>query len=222
MAKRPNKVIGFLVLIAIIAVPIIVLNQLGIGKAEIEAFVEQLGIWVPVGLFFLRFTSVVIPALPGTAYSALAGALLGFGPGMVVVCLSDFLSCSLSFWLASRFGRDFVSNLVGQRFMAKVDKFSKKNFENNFFLMAAVMMTSFFDFAAYGAGLARTPWKKFLPALVISILVSNPPFVALGSGLFDKGIGPFSSGKLVAWLALLSIFALTLVTGLIRRKAKAN
>jgi len=219
VSKRPNKFIGFLVLIAIVAVPIIVLRQLGIGKEEIRVFVEQLGAWVPVGLFFLRFTSVVIPALPGTAYSALAGALLGFVPGMMVVCLSDFLSCSLSFWLASRFGRDFVSNLVGQRFMARVDKFSQKNFENNFFLMAAVMMTSFFDFAAYGAGLARTPWHKFLPALVISILVSNPPFVALGTGLFADGVGPFSSGKAVAWVALLGIFGLTLITGLVRRRA---
>ena len=212
MQKRPNRVMGFAILAAIVAVPIIVLNQLGIGKEEIQAFVEQLGVWAPIGLFVLRFTSVVIPALPGTAYSVLAGSLLGFWPGMAVVCLSDFCSCSLSFWLASRFGRSFVSRLVGERFMARVDSFSQKNLENNFFLMSAFMMTSFFDFVAYGVGLAQASWKKFLPALVISIAVSNPPFVALGAGLL-------SGGRAMAVIALLSIFGLTLITGLIRRRA---
>ena len=222
MNKRTNRVLGFVALIAIVAIPVIVLNQLGIGRAEIRDFVERLGVWAPVGLFCLRFTSVVIPALPGTAYSILAGGLLGFGKGMVVVCLSDFLSCSLSFWLASRFGRGFIRRLVGDRFMTKVDKFSQRNLENNFFLLSALMMTSFFDFVAYGAGLARTPWKKFLPALAISIAVSNPPFVALGAGIFDEGVGPVGNGKAVAWIALLSIFGLALITGLIRRKAGAN
>lgn len=103
--------------------------------------------------------------------------------------------------------------------MAKVDRFSQKNLENNFFLLSALMMTSFFDFVAYGAGLSQTSWKKFLPALIISIAVSNPPFVALGAGLFSEGVGPVESGKAVAWIALLSIFGLTLITGLIKRKA---
>ncbi len=212
-SKRTRKILGFIALIAIVAVPLILLKQLGIGKEEIDTFVQQLGVWAPVGLFFLRFTSVVIPALPGTAYSVLAGSLLGFGPGMVVVCLSDLCSCSLSFWLASRFGRDFIKKLVGDRFMSTVDRFSKRNLENNFFLMSALMMTSFFDFVSYGVGLARTPWRKFLPALIISILVSNPPFVALGAGLF-------SGGKIVAVVALLSIFGLALITGLIRRRSQ--
>jgi len=126
MNKRSRKILGFITLIAIVAIPLVVMKQLGIGKEEIRAYVEQLGVWAPLGLFCLRFTSVVIPALPGTAYSVLSGGLLGFGRGMAVVCLSDLLSCSLSFWLASRFGRAFVRRLVGDRFMSKVDSFSKK------------------------------------------------------------------------------------------------
>jgi len=219
MNKLSRKILGFIALIAVVAVPIIVLNQLGIGKAEIEAFVDRLGVWAPVGLFLLRFTSVLIPALPGTAYSVLSGGLLGFGKGMLVVCLSDFLSCSLSFWLASRFGRSFVRKLVGDRFMSKVDGFAQRNLENNFFLLSALMMTSFFDFVAYGAGLARTSWKKFLPALVVSIAVSNPPFVALGAGLFAQGVGPVSNERAVAFIALFCIFGLTLITGLVRRRS---
>ncbi|MEL6471612.1 MAG: VTT domain-containing protein [Cyanobacteria bacterium J06623_4] len=215
MSKRTQRVLGFLALIAIVAVPLIVLNRLGVTREDIRASVEGLGVWAPVGLFFLRFTSVVIPALPGTAYSIFAGSLLGFWKGLAVVCVSDLLSCSLSFWIASRFGRSLVSRLVGDRFMGRVDSFSQKHLERNFFLMSAFMMTSFFDFVAYGVGLARTPWHKFLPALVLSIAISNPPIVALGAGIF-------SGGKIVLILALLGVFGLALMTGLLRRKTEPS
>ncbi|MEL6263582.1 MAG: VTT domain-containing protein [Cyanobacteria bacterium J06623_5] len=215
MDKRTQRLLGFLALIAIVAVPLIALNRLGVTREDIRTFVEGLGVWAPVGLFLLRFTSVVIPALPGTAYSILAGSLLGFGKGLAVVCISDLLSCSLSFWLASRFGRSLVSRLVGDRFMGRVDSFSKKHLERNFFLMSAFMMTSFFDFVAYGVGLARTPWHKFLPALMLSIAISNPPIVALGAGIF-------SGGKIALILALLGVFGLALITGLLRRKTEPS
>ncbi|MGC1307921.1 MAG: VTT domain-containing protein [Phormidesmis sp.] len=211
MTKQTRRVVGFIVLIALVAVPIILLRQAGIGKAEIQAYVEQLGVWAPIGLFGLRFTSVLIPALPGTAYSVLAGGLLGFGKGLAVVCLSDFLSCTLSFWLASRYGRSLVSKLVGDRFMHRVDRFTQRHLERNFFLMTAFLMTGFFDFVAYGIGLARAPARKFLPALALSIAISNPPVVALGAGILAQG-------KLLLVFALLGVFALALLTGWLQGK----
>lgn len=206
-----KRIIGFLVLALFVAVPIIALQRLGIDKAQIQAAVERMGLWAPLGLFALRFTSVVIPALPGTAYSVLAGGLLGFGQGLVIVCLSDFLSCSLSFWLARRFGRQPISRLVGDRFMSKVDRFSQRHLERNFLLMTAFLMTGFFDFVAYGVGLSGASWRKFLPALALSIALSKPPIVALGSGLLAEG-------KLLLVVALLGVFGLALFTGWLQRK----
>lgn len=211
MGKRTGRILGFVGLIALIAVPLVLLRQAGIGKAEIQDYVEQLGIWAPVGLFGLRFTSVLIPALPGTAYSVLAGGLLGFWKGLAVVCLSDLLSCSLSFWLARRFGRSLIRHLVGDRFIHRVDRFTQKHLEHNFFLMTAFLMSGFFDFVAYGVGLARAPWRKFLPALALSIILSNPPVVALGSGILAKG-------KLLLVVALLGVFGLALLTGWLQRQ----
>ncbi len=213
MSKRVQKVLGFLLLFVLIAAPLIALNQAGIGKDDIRLYVEQLGILAPLGLFALRFSSVVIPALPGTAYSVLAGGLLGFWQGLAVMCLADLLSCSLSFWLAKRFGRSLIRKLVGDRFIGRVEQFSQKNLERNIFLMAAFLMTGFFDFVAYGVGLAKAPWKRFLPALVLSIVVSNPPVVAFGAGLLakkDRGL----------WVlgALLGIFGLAVLTGWLQRK----
>ncbi|MEO1622617.1 MAG: VTT domain-containing protein, partial [Cyanobacteria bacterium J06632_3] len=185
MAKRSGKILQF-VAIAVVFIALAVLLH-KYGMAPIRANVERMGVWAPLGLFALRFSSVLVPALPGTAYSLAAGALLGFPKGLAVVCLSDFLSCSISFWLSRRYGRSLVRRFVGDRFMGRVDSLSQKHLERNFFLMTAFMMTSFFDFVAYGVGLARAPWQKFLPALVLSIAISNPPIVALGASALEGG-----------------------------------
>ncbi|MEL6131701.1 MAG: VTT domain-containing protein [Cyanobacteria bacterium J06636_28] len=185
------------------------------GISQLRANVESLGVWAPLALFFLRFTSVVIPALPGTAYSVLAGGLLGFSQGLLVICLADICSCSLSFFLSRQFGRSFVQRLIGKRFINRVDNLAKKHLERNFFLMTAFLMTGFFDFVAYGVGLTQASWLRFLPALILSIAISNPPIVALGAGLLE-------GGKLLLAFAILGVFALAILTGFLQRKQPIN
>ncbi len=180
------------------------------GISQLRANVENFGIWAPLAIFFLRFTSVVIPALPGTAYSVLAGGLLGFSQGLIVICLADLCSCSISFSLSRQFGRSFVQRLVGETFITRVDTLSQRHLERNFFLMTAFLMTGFFDFVAYGVGLTKASWLSFIPALILSIVISNPPIVALGSGLLE-------GGKLLLVFAILGAFALALLTGFLQR-----
>ena len=208
MSKRSQKIIQFIAIAALFIVLAVLLHVYGMGS--LQAQVDKMGVWAPLGFFALRFSSVIIPALPGTAYSIAAGSLLGFQEGLIVVCLSDFLSCSLSFWLSRRYGRKLVSKLVGERFMDRVDRLSQRHLERNFFLMTAFMMTSFFDFVAYGVGLARAPWRKFLPALVLSIAISNPPIVALGASVLE-------GGKILLFFALFGVFGLALIVGYVRR-----
>jgi uncharacterized membrane protein YdjX (TVP38/TMEM64 family) len=181
------------------------------GITRLQAQVDQLGIWAPLGIFILRFTSVVVPALPGTAYSVLAGGLLGFQVGLLVICFADLLSCSLSFFLSRRYGRGLVSHLVGAELMNRVDTLSQRHLEQNFFLLTGFLMTGFFDFVSYAVGLTKANWIRFAPALVISIAISNPPIVALGAGLME-------GGRLLLGFALLGAFVLAIITGLLRRK----
>lgn len=211
--RRFRKIISFVAIASLVVGIIVLLNYYGMG--QLRAKVEAVGVgWAMLGLFLLRFSSVVIPALPGTAYSILAGGLLGFWPGLAVVCVSDFLSCSLSFWLSSRYGRSLVKRVTGDRFITRVDQLAEKHLERNFFLLTAFLMTGLFDFVAYGVGLTKAPWRRFLPALLLSVALSNPPIVALGSGLFE-------GGKLPWGLALPGMFGLALVTGLVQRRMSA-
>ena len=206
--QRLLKVLQFVAVVLFIALAVVLIQRFGV--AQLRSQVEQWGVWAPVGIFLLRFTSVVIPALPGTAYAILAGGLLGFGKGIAVICFADICSCSLSFWLSRRYGRNLVKRLVGEGFMYRIDNFSQRHLERNFFLMTGCLMTGFFDFVCYGVGLTKAPWRRFIPALVISIALSNPPFVALGAGILEGG------ARLLVF-ALLGVFGLAVVTYLVQR-----
>ena len=180
------------------------------GISNIKDNIESYGIWAPLILFILRSTSIVIPALPGTAYSVLAGTLFGFKQGVVIICLADIASCSISFLISRYYGRNIVRKIVGNKFIKKIEDLSQRHLENNFFLMTGFLMTGLFDFVCYAIGLTKTPWKKFAPALLISILISNPPIVALGAGLLAGG------NKLII-IALFLIFILAIISGKIRK-----
>lgn len=205
-----SKILRFFAIFSLVILVIVAINHYGV--TQLRTRVEALGPWVPVGIFLLRFTSVVIPALPGTAYSVLSGGLLGFTQGLLVICVADLFSCSLSFSLSKRYGRNLVQRLVGSKFIDKIDSLSQRHLEHNFFLLTGFLMTGFFDFVCYGVGLTKASWRKFFPALIISIAISNPPIVALGAGLLE-------GGKLLLGIALIGVFILATITGWVQRRS---
>ena len=203
------KVLKFSLIILLVVLGIWLLNTY--GMEQVRAKVAQLGVWAPLGIFALRFISVVIPALPSSAYSLLAGGLFGFTTGVIVVCFADFISCSLSFYLSRRYGRGLVTKLVGERFMGRIDELSQRHLERNFFLMTAFLMTGLFDFVCYAVGLTKASPKIFIPALILGISISNATIVAVGAGIAGEG----------QWLlvvAMLGAFGLAVVTGIVQRK----
>ena len=149
-------------------------------------------------LLILRSISILIPILPGTYCSVIAGYLFGIRYGLLIVFIADFFSCSLSFFMSRKFGRNFVSKFLGKRQMKRVENISQKYLENNLFLMTGFLLTSWFDFVCYAIGLTKISWKKFMPALIISIIISDIPFVSAGytlRGLSDINLQKILNGE---------------------------
>ena len=117
--------------VAIFIVAVVYLQRYGI--APLQSAVNDMGIWAPLGLFLLRGVSIILPALPSSVYSLLAGSLLGFKAGYLTIILSDLVFCSAAFFIARRWGRVPVSRLVGASAMKRIDGFSKNQLEGNFF-----------------------------------------------------------------------------------------
>ena len=181
------------------------------GIQPLRDAVEEMGIWAPVGILILRGISVILPALPSSIYSLLAGSLLGFKTGYITIFLSDLIFCQLAFFIARDFGREPVRRLVGVKAMKRIESFNQKQLEGNFFLMSGLLMTGLFDFLSYALGIGGTRWRLFTPALIISLLISDSILVAVGAGV-SQGAG------LLLGAALLGMFALATITGLMKRK----
>ena len=196
--------------VAVFIVAVVYLQRYGI--APLQSAVNDMGIWAPLGLFLLRGVSIILPALPSSVYSLLAGSLLGFKAGYLTIILSDLVFCSAAFLIARRWGRGPVSRLVGASAMKRIDGFSKNQLEGNFFLMTGLLMTGLFDFLSYAIGISRTHWRLFAPALLISVLISDSILVAVGAGAAQ-------GASLTLGLALLAMFALATITGLLKKKS---
>ncbi|AFZ30438.1 SNARE associated Golgi family protein [Gloeocapsa sp. PCC 7428] len=214
MTKRNFiKIVQLSLIVLLVAVGIWFVNRVGIE--QVRANVDQLGVWAPLAVISLRMVSVVIPALPSTAYSILSGVLFGFAQGIVVIAIADLIACNLNFYIAKRYGRSLVQKFVGQRFISRVDSLSQKYLERNIFLVTGFLMTGLFDFVAYAVGLTQMKWRSFILALILGIAISTPPIVALGAGVFE-------GGRILLVGAMLGIFALAMLTGWLSRKKVAS
>lgn len=203
--------LGVLILSGFVGVTLLAQAHL---MPPIRQAVEAMGVWAPLGIMLLRGLSIVLPALPSTAYSLLAGALLGFKTGFLTIAVTDLIACLIAFSLARYWGRGPVRRLVGDKAMSVVERFSGSRLESNFFLMTGLLMTGFFDFVSFGLGLAGTSLQRFMPALVLSVVASDLPIVALGAGVFD-------GGKTTLVASIVGVFLLALVQGKVRRRFAA-
>ena len=73
------------------------------GIEPLRNAVKEMGIWAPLGIFMLRGISVILPALPSSVYSLLAGSLLGFKTGYLTIVFSDLIFCQIDFFIARKF-----------------------------------------------------------------------------------------------------------------------
>lgn len=206
------KLIELSLIVLLVVLAIWFVNR--VGLEQIRANVAQFGIWAPLVVMLLRLTSIVLPVLPGTAYSILAGGLFGFWQGLIIIAIADFVACTMNFYLAKQYGRNLVQKLVGQRFMDKVDSIGQTYLEQNFFLVTGLLMTGLFDFVCYAVGLTQMKWRGFMLALILSIAVAKPPLVALGAGIFE-------GGRMLLGVALLGMFVLAIATGWLNRRQGA-
>ena len=203
----------FTIALAIATVIVLIYLIQSYGIEPLRSRVEDVGIWAPFGLLVLRGVSIILPALPSSTYSLLAGSLLGFKTGYFTILISDIIFCQAAFFIARNYGRGPVRNLVGKKAMKRIESFNQNQLEENFFLMTGLLMTGLFDFLSYAIGIGGTRWRIFTPALVISLLISDSILVAVGAGV-SQGAG------LLLGVALLGMFALATISGLTKNISK--
>ena len=139
--------------------------------------------WGILVIILLRLTSIIVPILPGTYCLLISGYLFGLINGLLISCIADLIACSLSFSISRIYGRKLIQRIIPKRLLNKFESLSKNYLERNFFLLTGCLMTGWFDFVSYGVGLTKLKWKTFFSSLFLSVVLSDLPFVATGSGI---------------------------------------
>ena len=140
------------------------------------------GNWGILIILLLRFSSIAIPILPGTYCLLISGYMFGLVNGLLISFIADLIACSFCFSLSKRFGRGILKKVMPKRYLYKFENISRNYLEKNFFLLTGFLMTGWFDFVSYGVGLTKLKWRIFLLSLILSIILSDLPFVATGNG----------------------------------------
>ncbi len=224
--------LAFLILFLIFSYQVFDLDWINNLIENTQAKVDNQGFIIAALILLLRSISIVIPIIPGTYCAVIAGYVYGIQAGLILMFISDFLSCSASFFISRKFGRGFVKKILGPKQMKRVENISQKYLEHNFFLMTGFLMTSWFDFVCYAVGLTKLSWKQFMPALILSILISDIPFVAGGhtlnklkgvsfsqviNGEVDVVQGPY---LFILIISALIIFGIGLLNTFLKKKTK--
>ena len=91
-----NKIQKFLSVVFFIAIFVVLIYLIqNYGIEPLRNKIESMGIWAPFGIFILRGVSIILPALPSSAYSLLAGSLLGFQKGYITIISVSYTHLTL-------------------------------------------------------------------------------------------------------------------------------
>ena len=173
------------------------------------------------GAFFALYVAVTGLSLPGAALLTLiAGAIFGFGQGVVLVSFASSLGATLAFSIARYLFRDAVRARF-ERQLAAIDRGVEKD---GAFYLFALRLVPAFPFFAVNLAMSVTPLSAwtFYWVSQVGMLAGTVVYVNAGAqlGQITSVAGIVSPGLIVSF-ALLGLFPLLAKKALDAAKARA-
>lgn len=150
----------------------------------IKGFVTNAGPWAPLVFIMLKASTIVAAPLSGAPLYPIVGFLFGYWPGILYVGIGDFLGYSIAFFISRTFGYPFVRKLFQGKERSTLAKIVDHVGTTKGFLHMCLTCFALPELIAYGSGLSKLPyWKFILIYTPISIVVSS--FAVLFGSLLD-------------------------------------
>lgn len=184
--------------------------------SEIQSWILAQGILAPLIVIILYVIATVL-ALPGSALTIMAGAILGSLVGIIVVLIGATLGASLCFLISRYIARGYVENILGDN--EKFQKLDRLTEKNGIIIVAITRLVPIFPFNLlnYGFGLTKIPFRVFvlwsaicmLPGIILYVVGTD----AIISGIRDGEI---------PWALIAVIIFIIVVLTVAVRKAKST
>ena len=135
-------------------------------------FINSFGIFSSFIFVLLVVIEVVIAAIPPLVLYLAGGLIFGSFFGGTLTLIGNLIGAIIAFFIARKYGRNFVEKEINKKKREKFDKFSKKYGGFAIFILRLNPLTSS-DVVSYLAGLTTMP----LRSLILGTLFGLAPFV---------------------------------------------
>lgn len=172
------------------------------------AYLRSYGKLAAVVSFILMVLQSIAAPIPAFLITLSNAAIFGWVKGAILSWSSAMVGAALCFFIARALGRDVVEKLTSRGAMESVDVFFER-YGKYAILICRLLPFVSFDFVSYGAGLTNMNFWSFFIATGIGQLPATIVYSYVG--------GTLSGGAQKLFVGLLTLFALSIVIGIIKK-----
>ncbi len=204
-----------LAIICVVATAMVV-RVLGlIDQTQLQAFIEQAGIWAPV-VYIAVYIVATSLLLPSTALNITGGAIFGPVWGVVWTSVGAILAAILSFLFTRTIGHEMVNRKFGNRWPSMDEEVRR----NGLSYIFAIRLLPIFPYGLvnYAAGLTSISFKSYLLGTIPGTVMGVFPFVLIGS----SGLKAMQTGKVIPLVVALALTGLLTVAATWYRRRRLS
>ena len=183
------------------------LDNLKARQAELGGWVSA-NPWLAGGGFFLLYVAVAAASIPGAAVlTVAAGALFGFGWGLLLVSFASSIGASLAFLVA----RFMLRDALQARYRERLNKIDAGVARDGAFYLFTLRLVPVFPFFVVNllAGLTALKLRTFYWVSQLGMLAGTSVYVYAGTQLAQiESLGDVLSPGLIGALVLLGLLPL--------------
>jgi uncharacterized membrane protein YdjX (TVP38/TMEM64 family) len=151
------------------------------SRPGFESFVKGYGILAPIVIIISIIFEVIVAPIPGFVPLISAGFIFGTIEGSIYAYIGNTVGSIIAFWLARRYGKKLVTNIIKEEKIAKYEEFINKR---SWVLFAMYFFPIFpTDIISFAFGLSKVKFKKFVVIVSIGFIFNTMTLTFFGNYL---------------------------------------
>ena len=170
----------------------------GIESAQIQAWLNSVGIWSPV-IYIALYVLATILVLPSTVLNLTGGAVFGAVWGTLWTSLGAIIAAIVAFTFTRTIGRETIAKRLSGRWQAMDAEVR----QGGLFYMFAIRLVPIMPYGLvnFAAGLTSISFKDYVLGTAMGTVPSVLPFVLLGS----SGLKALHTGDILPLVGALAL-----------------
>jgi uncharacterized membrane protein YdjX (TVP38/TMEM64 family) len=187
-----------LAIICIVATGGVIYLLGGIESAQIQAWLNSVGIWSPI-IYIALYVLATVLILPSTVLNLTGGAVFGAVWGTVWTSLAAIIAAIVAFTFTRTVGRETIAKRLSGRWQAMDAEVR----QGGVFYMFAIRLVPIMPYGLvnFAAGLTSISFKDYILGTAMGTVPSVLPFVLLGS----SGLKALHTGDILPLVGALAL-----------------